>query len=815
MVTMNRANLLILLLLAISGAGLADASGPERTLPALHRESGAHALLEAEHVLLPEERDALAAAGFRIVRELGDRRYIVRRSARAIAPEESSLIADVYPFDTDAKVFPSARRAEAAFAPRKRLTVLFHDDVSFASAKSAVAAAGGRIESPLATDFGVLHSLRVEMFGPDATSRLANEDDVFQIHGPMRAVQPHNAVAAQISDVDDVFIAPYGLSGAGVTVSVWDYPGVAESTHPEFENRVTSQSGVTADNHATHVTGTIAAKGIQPQAKGMAPAVRVQSFLVDDLVLDAKSAKFVQLGLRADNNSWGFITGWNYDPDGSYEWRWYGFTEDFGGYSAYSAAMDAIVKATNTAVVFSAGNDGTDSGPLGSEWSPHYHDSGSTVYCYSKNATGTDCPTTTAPNCGRCEAERHPSDGPYGNSGDIASAKNTISVGSLDATKTIASYSSRGPTKDGRVKPDVVAKGSNQTSTRTGNGYTTMSGTSMAAPVVTGIAALLVEQWQRSYVGANPPIDATRALIVAGAEDLGNAGPDYTYGFGLINAKNSVDLIRGDSPAGSRIRRGELAQGAALRFPLSFGTVAKGRVVVAWTDPENTPYPEVALINDLDLKVLDPTGTEILPYVLDPANPSTAATRGVNHRDTVEVVEIPAPSTTGDYTVVITGSAIATAELQSFTLIANGALSSPPPPCIDPYEANDTMETAWGRLTSGALYLPKFCAGTDVDFFRFSVDRSGTVTIVVTAGGTPLRATLFSNGTQVGASADVNANSSRTLTTTVGSGSGESIAAVPFVLKFEPTGLITEEGSYTFRATFGSSAPVRSRVSRR
>jgi hypothetical protein len=57
----------------------------------------------------------------------------------------------------------------------------------------------------------------------------------------------------------------------------------------------------------------------------------------------------------------------------------------------------------------------------------------------------------------------------------------------------------------------------------------------MASPVVTGIAALLTEQWRKTFTGANPKAAETlKALILAGAQDLGNPGPDYTYGFGLV-----------------------------------------------------------------------------------------------------------------------------------------------------------------------------------------------------------------------------------------------------------------------------------------
>ena len=86
----------------------------------------------------------------------------------------------------------------------------------------------------------------------------------------------------------------------------------------------------------------------------------------------------------------------------------------------------------------------------------------------------------------------------------------------------------------------------------------------MASPVVTGIAALLAEQWRKTFAGANPQASQLKALILAGADDLGNPGPDYTYGFGLVNAKNSVDLIIADGGKGDRIRNFTFQQGQVL-----------------------------------------------------------------------------------------------------------------------------------------------------------------------------------------------------------------------------------------------------------
>src|SRR5207248_11725877 len=108
----------------------------------------------------------------------------------------------------------------------------------------------------------------------------------------------------------------------------------------------------------------------------------------------------------------------------------------------------------------------------------------------------------------------------------MTSRKNSVTVGAIQATGTsIASFSSRGPTTDGRVKPELVAKGTDQLSTFPNNRYATEQGTSMSTPVVTGIAGMLTQQYRKTF-GKTPSASILKTLLIAGADDLGNAGPD-------------------------------------------------------------------------------------------------------------------------------------------------------------------------------------------------------------------------------------------------------------------------------------------------
>src|SRR5207247_7493462 len=115
--------------------------------------------------------------------------------------------------------------------------------------------------------------------------------------------------------------------------------------------------------------------------------------------------------------------------------------------------------------------------------------------------------------------------------------------------------------------------------------YLASQGTSRSSPVVTCISALFVEQWRKTFSGQNPTPEMLKTLFIAGADDLGNPGPDYTFGFGLANAQASVDLILADNNTQSRTRTGTVSQGQEVETPLIGFTPGKVTVVLGCAHP--------------------------------------------------------------------------------------------------------------------------------------------------------------------------------------------------------------------------------------
>jgi hypothetical protein len=783
-----------------------------------------HFVLTAEHTLRPDEKAALAAAGVEIQQVLTDRRYIVRASSVDDAAADPR-VASIVSIEPAAKISRSAYREAAQVKSSARVRLVFHDDVSYADAVAAIARVGGSVDQTLASDYVLPQRLQAHI-PVGAINDLAADDRVFAIYGPPLKIAPNNAVAASLSHVTQLFTAPYNLSGAGVVASEFEF-AMAASDHPEFGGRLITHvtpADAASAQHATHVAGTIIAAGVNPQAKGMAPAATLHEFDVRPdypIVLDTKQNQLPQLGVVADNNSWGFQLGWQFDASATNRTVWFGDDDFFGGYdSFYCAPYDKLGRTQPTLFVHSAGNDGDfgNAPLLSGPWFGHGHvdDNGELIknetFCYSQNGSGTDCPAgscSSGPT--HCEKVKHATYGPYLTIGPTGSLKNTIAVGATDSNGSIASFSSRGPTRDGRVKPDLVAKGVSQFSTWSpAPGYQTDNGTSMSSPVVTGIATLLTELWRKTF-NQNPPPLSMKAVLIAGADDRGLAGPDYTYGFGLVNAQASADLIIADANSGARLRTGNIAQGQTVEYPFTLTTAAqKVRVVLAWFDPEvaipGDEVDEKTLVNDLDVRIVDPSGNAVLAYTPDPAKPDVAAGRGVNTRDNVEEVEMfnAAP---GNYKIVLTGTTIASGPAQQYVVVANTTLAGATLACNDSFEPNDTEGGAFGNLVNRSTFTSSTCTATDVDFYRIRTTAAGPLTVSVTTSDTAVRVTLTGNGiTPV--VADIAAGATGSVSTTAPS------VATQYIVKVEPVGTLGTIKTYTLTPTFSTSPVARKRTAR-
>jgi len=802
------------------------------------RAGARHFVLDPQHVLSDAERAQLAADGVVVQRALPNGRYIVRVAAGTSVDATDPRVKSLAAFTVTEKLQRSAYRAAARGGAFARLNVLFHDDVSIDDAVAAVEAAGGTTEQPLLLDFGPLRSLKVKL-PPASLETLAADERVMSIAAPIshRAVA-YNDEAAALSSVDVVQAAPYNLTGKNVTLAFFEL-APAQASHVEFGGRLTVhfQCLGTSDSqcqrsdyvqHATHTGGTLIAAGINSQAKGMAPEATLHGYRGADPTdswLQIKDATLRDLGSVGDSNSWGFTVGWS--AEGSTGWTWTEDDELLGGYDeSLSAVIDHAAIDNQTLMVYAAGNEAGNSGPASPPFAHnHVDDNGnstSDVYCYSTNGSGTDCPTTIChTGTAFCETERHPVRSPYGSINWLASEKNVLSIGAVDFQKTIASFSSRGPAKDGRVKPELVARGVSVLSTVPTNSYARSSGTSMSTPVVTGSLALLTQELRILTGNATlrPSPVLLKAVAIAGAEDLGLAGPDATYGYGLFNAKKSVDILIADNNQAKRIKSDSVGQGGQFDYSMTLGSPQDLRFLLTWFDPETVTLSsdpaQPVLLNDLDLKVVGPDGSTTLPYALDPndpcyltpANICQPATKKVNTVDNTELVEIKSAAA-GTYHVIVSGKRVIAAGPQAFVLVSSEAdFGVNAPACTDATEPNDTAATAYGPLTLSTPASARICSASDNDFFKFTSNAVGQVSVTVTSADTPLTVTLSAAGVSVATPVNVPAGSSATVTAASGTAS-----PTQFTVQVSPAGALGATGAYTVKAAFPFSAPARRRT---
>lgn len=492
------------------------------------------------------------------------------------------------------------------------------------------------------------------------------------------------------------------LNGQGMpagSLGEWD-GGAVRTTHQEFGTRVSQMDGATTlSEHATHVAGTMVAGGVGSiNYKGMAHQATLQAYDWDNDVGEMSTAGVS--GMLVSNHSYGLLTGFQWgDWSGTQGWHWWGdpsisATTDYryGFYDNEARDWDIVARSfPNYLLVKAAGNDRGDGPAPGSQ---HFVFSGGSwisstaVRNVNGGSTGYDCMSGSA------------------------ISKNVLTVGAVNdivngyttaSGVVMSSFSGWGPTDDGRIKPDVVGNGVSLTSSSStsNTSYATMSGTSMASPNVSG-SLLLLQQRYRELNGSQPMRAATlRGLVIHTADEAGPAtGPDYMFGWGLMNTAKAAVLI-GQNGTTQHIIQGTLVPGQPFNLAIT-PTLAPLRITLCWTDLPGTVSaaslnsPTSKLVNDLDLRISNsPMGVRF-PYVLNPFSPTAAATTGDNTRDNVEQIYVASP-TAGTYTLTVSNKAGMTAN-QPFSIIISGANLALTPPVVD-FSASNTGVCPGGSVT--------------------------------------------------------------------------------------------------------------------
>lgn len=481
--------------------------------------------------------------------------------------------------------------------------------------------------------------------------------------------EPANLEAAQSVNNDQIWgegIAGLSLSGNGIVMGYWD-ADQPRLSHQEYSGRVTfedSESG-TNNAHATQMVGTMIATGADPDARGMANTAMVESWNWNSDI--AEMAIEAANGLLTSAHPYIETAGWTAntnicDPDSDHpevDWMWFSLeSEDstkayqFGYYDSQAQKWDSVAYlAPDYLIVKAAGNqrgEGPDAQPI-SHWT---YDSDFNCIQDSTNII------------------RELDGGFTGfESLNAASlAKNVLVVGAVESSSdnfdninsvSPISTSGFGPTDDGRIKPDIVAPTNVYTSTSSSNNsYATGGGTSAATAVVTGSIALLREHYQK--LNSDTLSSASiKALLAQTADDIGNEGPDYKTGWGLLNTERAARFISSNKANmfKSVLKDTVLTNGNTIQFDFEHTSDRPLIITIAWTDPSGTPSVnaddpvDTLLVNDLDLLVTK-SATNYHPWILDKSNPNGAASTGDNDLDNIEQVLI-SNAESGTYSISI------------------------------------------------------------------------------------------------------------------------------------------------------------------
>ncbi|GAB5400691.1 MAG: hypothetical protein Aureis2KO_22760 [Aureisphaera sp.] len=314
------------------------------------------------------------------------------------------------------------------------------------------------------------------------------------------------------------------------------------------------------------------------------------------------------------------------------------------GSNFMDAATQTLINNGSVQITNSSYGDGCNAGYTSNARNvdQQIHENESLLHVFS-------CGNSNGSNCGYGAGNQ------WGNiTGGHKQGKNCIATANVFFNGVLASSSSHGPAHDGRIKPDITANGQNQMSTNENHGYLTFGGTSGAAPGIAGVSAQLYQAYAENHGGVHPPSGLIKATLLNTANDYGNVGPDFKFGWGIVNGLRAGILIED-----GRFLSDEVSQGNSNNHSINVPSgTTQVRFMLYWTDPEASPGASPALVNDLDLVVTDPSNNDYLPYILDstpdPTTLDLPATNGADHLNNMEQVLINNPAA-GSYDLEITG----------------------------------------------------------------------------------------------------------------------------------------------------------------
>ena len=642
-------------------------------------------LVQFDDVVQEEWKAALEAAGAKVKGYVPENAYLV-----AATPQQIAAIGAQAHVSYVGEFLPEYKRAAKVRAKLSRVASAKEIDSASACrvllfSGEDLAAVVRKIESLTG---GTVMVAEGEQIRTELTAAQVEEVTGW---GEVQWIEPYTrprlwndvAVRTNMMNVSNVWTT-LGLTGAGQTIAVADTgldSGNTGTLHPDFTNRVTgfgwsngsysaSYSWADYDAHGSHVCGSVLGNGTM--STGRYKGVAYEANLViqgtqEDLsgIPTALSTLFRQAftnGARIHSDSWGY--------------------DDHGEYNDDSRAVDQYVWSNKTMLIcIAAGNSGTDSNTVDGVIDP---------MSVASPATAKNCLTVGA-------AENYRTSGGYSTdyygTGSWTSDYHHVPI-SIDYVSRpysnnvqgLAAFSGRGPCIDGRIKPDIVAPGTDIISTRSrkasGTGWGTVSGntnylyeggTSMATPLTAG-AAGLTRQWVTTTGGiTNPSAALLKALMLNGARNMApgqygtgsyqeiTARPDNAQGFG------HVDLYTTLQPASNQFLNlydtNSLATGQTntFTFTVSSGSTNKFILTLAYADYWATAGSAKQLINDLDLTVIKPGGTTNF------ANGRTS----VDATNNVEMIEFAADEA-GTYTVRVSARTVPSGSPQAYALVVRG-----------------------------------------------------------------------------------------------------------------------------------------------